>query len=180
MRRLPGVDETEKFEFATSPRQDAHSAPKLRKRDRDRVERPRLAGPPKPSLRDRVVALAQARGMVLTRDLAEIGVPRCNLARTCAEGLLIKVGYGRHRAAERTAACCDHGRKPSVGNQAAPQYHVWRQLRGRRRRPLLQSFARHGHGFGGSNLQAAYFQMSCLTVERKNWVNASPRLCCSQ
>ena len=67
----------------------------MRKRDRDRAEALRLAGGPKPSLRDRAVALATERGIVRTRDLTDIGVPRCYLARMCEEGLLIKVGYGR-------------------------------------------------------------------------------------
>ncbi|MBX9897150.1 MAG: type IV toxin-antitoxin system AbiEi family antitoxin domain-containing protein [Qipengyuania sp.] len=73
-------------------------------RDRERAEALRLAGGPKPSLRDRAVALATERGMVRTRDLTDIGVPRCYLARMCEEGLLIKVGYGLYRAASRQAA----------------------------------------------------------------------------
>lgn len=71
--------------------------PKVRKRDRDRAEALRLAGGPKPSLRDRAVALANERGVVRTRDLTDIGVPRCYLARMREEGLLIKVGYGQSR-----------------------------------------------------------------------------------
>jgi hypothetical protein len=55
-------------------------------------------------LREREVALAQERGVVRTRDLTDIGIPRCYLARMCDEGLLIKVGYGLYRAAERKAA----------------------------------------------------------------------------
>jgi hypothetical protein len=46
------------------------------KRDRDRAEVLRLAGSPKPSLRDRAVALANERGVVRTREITEIGVPR--------------------------------------------------------------------------------------------------------
>lgn len=42
--------------------------------------------------------------MVRTRDLSDIGIPRCYLTRMCDEGLLIKVGYGLYRAAERKAA----------------------------------------------------------------------------
>ncbi len=76
----------------------------MRKRDRDRAEAIRLAGGPKPSLRDRVVALAVERGTVRTRDLTDIGVPRCYLGRMCKEGLLIKLDYGLYRAAEREAA----------------------------------------------------------------------------
>ncbi|MFK0692989.1 type IV toxin-antitoxin system AbiEi family antitoxin domain-containing protein [Mesorhizobium sp. IMUNJ 23033] len=70
----------------------------MRKRDRDRAEALRLAGAP-PSLRDRAVALAQERGEVRTRDLTDIGIPRCYLSRMCEEGLLVKVGYGRYCAA---------------------------------------------------------------------------------
>lgn len=70
----------------------------MRKRDRDRAEKLRLAGGPKPSLRARAVALVREQGVVRTRDLTDIGIPRCYLARMCDEGLLIKVGYGLYRA----------------------------------------------------------------------------------
>jgi hypothetical protein len=76
----------------------------MRKRDRDRAERLRLAGGPKPSLRARAAALALVKGEVRTKDLTDIGVPRCYLARMCEEGLLVKVGYGRYRAAVPKAA----------------------------------------------------------------------------
>jgi hypothetical protein len=73
----------------------------MRKRDRYRAEALRLAGGPKPSLRDRAVALANERGMVRTRDLTAIGVARCYLARMCEEGLLVRIGYGLYRQATR-------------------------------------------------------------------------------
>jgi hypothetical protein len=76
----------------------------MRKRDRDRAERLRLAGGLKPSLRAHAVALALEKGEVRTKDLTDIGVPRCYLARMCEEGLLVKVGYGRYRAAVPKAA----------------------------------------------------------------------------
>jgi hypothetical protein len=63
-----------------------------------------LAGGPKPSLRERAVAFAREKDEVRTRDLTDIGIPRCYLARMCDEGLLIKVGYGIYRAADRRAA----------------------------------------------------------------------------
>ena len=63
------------------------------------VERIRLAGGPKPSLRERAVALALEMEVVRTKDLTDFGIPRCYLARMCNEGLLVKVGYGRYRAA---------------------------------------------------------------------------------
>jgi hypothetical protein len=75
------------------------STPRIRKRDRDRAERIRLAGGPKPSLREHAVALAWEKGEVRTKDLTDIGVHRCYLARMCEEGLLIKVAYGRYRVA---------------------------------------------------------------------------------
>jgi hypothetical protein len=49
------------------------------------------------------VALANDRGVVRTRDLTDIGVPRCYLVRMCEEGLLIKVGYGLLRG--RSSGC---------------------------------------------------------------------------
>lgn len=101
---LPGVDETEKFEFAIPLRQNASMGPKLRKRDRDRAERLSLAGGPKPTLRERAVALVRNRGEMRTAELTAIGIPRCYLTRMCEEGLLVKVGYGRYRAADLKAA----------------------------------------------------------------------------
>ena len=76
---------------------------KIRKRDRDRAERIRLAGGPEPTLRERAVALARQKGEVRTKELAEIGVPRCYLTRMCDEGLLVKIGYGRYPAADKAA-----------------------------------------------------------------------------
>jgi hypothetical protein len=76
----------------------------IRKRDRDRAERIWLAGGPKPSLRERAVALALEKGEVRTKELTDIGIPRCYLARVCDEGLLVKVGYGRFRAAVHKSA----------------------------------------------------------------------------
>ena len=71
---------------------------KVRKRDRDRAERIWLARGSKPSLRERAVALALEMGVVRTKDLTDIGVPCCYLARICNEGLLFKLGCGRYRA----------------------------------------------------------------------------------
>ncbi|MHB1216780.1 MAG: type IV toxin-antitoxin system AbiEi family antitoxin domain-containing protein [Alphaproteobacteria bacterium] len=103
-RWLAGVGEDTSYEFSISLLPTTPELPKMRKRDRDRAEALRLAGGPKPSLRDRAVALATERGMVRTRDLTDIGVPRCYLARMCEEGLLIKVGYGLYHAAGRQTA----------------------------------------------------------------------------
>lgn len=75
----------------------------MRKRDRDRAARIRQAGGPRPALRERTVALALQKGEVRTKDLTDIGVPRCHLSRMCDEGLLVKVAYGRYRAASRDA-----------------------------------------------------------------------------
>nr|WP_281356719.1 type IV toxin-antitoxin system AbiEi family antitoxin domain-containing protein [Parvibaculum indicum] len=48
--------------------------------------------------------MALERGVVRTRDLTEIGLPRCYLARMCDEGLLTKVSYGLYRATEQRNA----------------------------------------------------------------------------
>ena len=77
---------------------------KTRKRDRDRAEALRRAGGLRLPLRARAVALARERGVVRTRDLTAIGIPRCYLTRTCEEGLLEKVSYGRYRATKRKVA----------------------------------------------------------------------------
>jgi hypothetical protein len=76
----------------------------MRKRDRDRAEALRLAGGPKPTLRERAIALARERGEVRTAELTAIGIPRCYLSRMCDEGLLVKVAYRRYRAAAKAAA----------------------------------------------------------------------------
>ncbi|ESW77998.1 hypothetical protein X770_32585 [Mesorhizobium sp. LSJC269B00] len=96
---LSGIDESEKYEFAIALLRDAALPHQMRKRDRDRAEALHLAGGRPPSLRNRAVALAQERGEVRTRDLTDVGIPRCYLSRMCEEGLLVKVGYGRYRAA---------------------------------------------------------------------------------
>jgi len=76
----------------------------MRKRDRDRAEALRLAGGSKPTLRERAVALLRERGEVRTAELTAIGILRCYLSRMCDEGLLVKVAYGRYRAATLKAA----------------------------------------------------------------------------
>jgi hypothetical protein len=43
-------------------------------------------------------------GIVRAKELTDIGIPRFYLARMCAEGLLVKVGYGHYRAAVPKAA----------------------------------------------------------------------------
>lgn len=91
-------------EFSISLLPTTPEPPKMRKRDRDRAEALRLAGGPPPSLRDRAVALARERGEVRTRDLTDAGIPRCYLSKMCEEGLIVKVGYGRYRAAILKAA----------------------------------------------------------------------------
>lgn len=101
---LAGFDETMNYEYSIPLRHSTPDRPKMRKRDRDRADARRLAGGPKPSLRELAVALAQERGVVRTRDLTDIGIPRCYLARMCDEGLLIKIGYGLYRAADMKAA----------------------------------------------------------------------------
>ncbi|HET6376856.1 MAG TPA: type IV toxin-antitoxin system AbiEi family antitoxin domain-containing protein [Methylocella sp.] len=101
---LAGIGEDANYEYAIPRPSATPKGPKIRKRDRDRAEALRLAGGPKPSLRQRAVALVLEKGIVRTRDLTDIGVPRCYLARMCDEGLLIKVGYGLYRAAHREAA----------------------------------------------------------------------------
>ncbi|WP_341786428.1 type IV toxin-antitoxin system AbiEi family antitoxin domain-containing protein [Sphingomonas leidyi] len=39
-----------------------------------------------------------------TYDFTAVGIPRHYLAWMCEEGLLVKVGYGVYRAADREAA----------------------------------------------------------------------------
>ncbi len=104
MSWLPEVVEDANYEFSISLLPTSPEPPKMRKLDRDRAQALLLAGGPKPSLRERAVALAQERGVVRTGDLTDMGIPRCYLTRMCNEGLLIKVGYGLYRAAVGNAA----------------------------------------------------------------------------
>ncbi len=48
--------------------------------------------------------LARGRDVVRTKEITALGIPRHYLARMCAEGLLVKVGYGQYRAIQREAA----------------------------------------------------------------------------
>lgn len=99
-----GLNETANFVLPIPLKPTPEHFARIRKRDRDRAERMRLAGGPKPTLRERAVSLALEKGEVRTKDLTDIGVPRCYLARICEEGLLLKVGYGRYCAAAPKAA----------------------------------------------------------------------------
>jgi hypothetical protein len=99
---LPELNETSNFVLPIPLKTTPEPSPRIRKRDRDRTIR--LVAGPKPSLRERAVALALEMEIVRTRDLTGIGIPRCYLARMCDEGLLVKVGYGRYRAAVPKAA----------------------------------------------------------------------------
>jgi hypothetical protein len=99
---LPGPNETANYELPIPFKTTPQPTFKIRKRDRERTERIRLAGGPKPTLRERAVRLALEKGEVRTKDLTDIGVPRCYLARMCEEGLL--GGYGRYPAAVPKAA----------------------------------------------------------------------------
>ncbi len=57
-----------------------------------------------PSLREKAYAFARQRPIVRTCEFTDIGILRHYLAWMCEEGSLVKVGYGRYRAAEREAA----------------------------------------------------------------------------
>lgn len=102
-RWLAGTDESEKYKLPIAVERSPQ-LPARRKRDRDREERIRRAGGPKPSLREKAYALARERATVKTCDFTAIGIPRHYLAWMCKEGLLVKVGYGVYRAADREAA----------------------------------------------------------------------------
>ncbi len=102
-RWLAGLSEAANFE-SPIPLERPPELPKRRKRDRDREERIRLAGGPKPSLREKAYAFARERATVRTCDFTALGIPRHYLTWMCEEGLLVKVGYGVYRAADREAA----------------------------------------------------------------------------
>ena len=99
---LTSIDETANYVLPIS-RQRPRTFPRQRKRDRDRAERVRLVGGPEPSLRDKACAFARQRTIARTRDFTALGIPRSYLALMCAEGLLIRIGHGRYRAAEHAA-----------------------------------------------------------------------------
>jgi hypothetical protein len=101
---LPRTGENPNYEYAIPLLGSSRQSSNVRKRDRDHAEALRLAGGPKLPLRDRAVALAHERGVVRTRELVAIGIPRCYLTRMCAEGFLEKVSYGLYRATKRKVA----------------------------------------------------------------------------
>lgn len=103
LKWLAGLNEATNFE-SPIPLERPPQLPQRRKRDRDREERLRLAGGPKPSLREKAYAFAQERATVRTCDFTAIGIPRHYLAWMCEEGLLVKVGYGIYRVAVPKAA----------------------------------------------------------------------------
>ncbi|MEH2468911.1 hypothetical protein V1281_001833 [Nitrobacteraceae bacterium AZCC 2161] len=76
---LPGLNETANFELPIPLKTTLEPSIKMRKRDR--AERIPLAGGPKPTLRERAILLAPEKGEVRTKDLTDIGVARCYLAR---------------------------------------------------------------------------------------------------
>ena len=76
---LPGPNETTNYKLPIPFKSTPRPTIKARKRDRERAERILSAGGPKPSLRERAVALVRERGTVRTRDLTDIGIPRCYL-----------------------------------------------------------------------------------------------------
>ena len=73
--------------------------PTRRKARADAKARERALRPPVPTLRDKAVSLARARGTVTTLEFQSAGVHRCYLTPMCNEGLLVRVGRGRYRAA---------------------------------------------------------------------------------
>lgn len=61
-------------------------------------ERPKRRGQ---SLRGKALKLVQDNGMIRTRELEAIGIPRQYPTMMCKEGLLERVGHGIYRAAAR-------------------------------------------------------------------------------
>ena len=100
---LPASDETANFVFSVALRHDSAPHSKPRKRDRDRAEALRLAGGPKPTLREMAVNLAKEKATVRTKEFTAIGVHRCYLARMCEESLLEKVSFGVYRVGRKAA-----------------------------------------------------------------------------
>jgi len=52
----------------------------------------------------KALELVRAKGTVTSKELQQIGVPRCYMTYMCEEGLLIRVGHGLYRAATEAAA----------------------------------------------------------------------------
>jgi len=57
---------------------------------------------PKPRHTDRLLQLAQQKGLLRPSDLAVLGIPRVYLTRLTADGKLAKTGRGLYRLAEAT------------------------------------------------------------------------------
>ncbi len=58
--------------------------------------------PTQPRHADRLLQLAQQKGLLRPSDLAELGIPRVYLTRLTTEGKLAKTGRGLYRLAEAT------------------------------------------------------------------------------
>ncbi|PND19562.1 hypothetical protein CN934_21200 [Ensifer sp. MMN_5] len=67
--------------------------------------------------------MARERGIVRTRDLTAVGVPRCYPSTMCQECLLVKVCYGLYRSTELEAAVCDLGSDRWAGRRIADIWH---------------------------------------------------------
>lgn len=61
-------------------------------------ERPKRRGQ---SLREKALKLVQDNGLIRTKDLEAIGIPRQYPTMMCKEGLLERVGHGIYRVAAR-------------------------------------------------------------------------------
>jgi hypothetical protein len=79
---LPGLNETANYVLPIPLKTTPQPTIKIRKRDRERAERIRLAGGPKPSLRERAVGLAREKGEV-TLEFPAVIWPEC-ATRVCS------------------------------------------------------------------------------------------------
>jgi|AGTN01.2.fsa_nt_gi hypothetical protein len=98
---LAGSVESDKFSFAFLLPKIALQQQKAAEAARKREEALRNK---KKTLRMKALELARAKGTVTSKELQQIGVPRCYMTYMCEEGLLIRVGHGLYRAVTEAAA----------------------------------------------------------------------------
>lgn len=78
---------------------------------------------PRLSLRARAVELAKRNGIVRTKDLEAIGVPRQYPPMMCREGLLIRIGYGVYRAATKDYGLEESDTSPMKENEKPSDFY---------------------------------------------------------
>ncbi|WP_275541974.1 type IV toxin-antitoxin system AbiEi family antitoxin domain-containing protein [Sphingopyxis lindanitolerans] len=74
-------------------------------------------------MRECAIDLAERSGIVRTKDLEAIGVPRQYPPMMCREGLLVRVGYGVYRAAAKDSRPEESGTSPMTEHDKPSDFY---------------------------------------------------------